>query len=355
MENTVKANDCSCPSCGAAMRYRPEIAKLFCENCQTSKDILCEALTQKHDYSDMEKHSKKTRDWQEETKNLKCPNCGANVVLNKLQYSSSCPYCESNLVSSDKQDESIAPDGIIPFLFSDQDASKKYVEGLKKKWFLPNKFKKSPPVESIHGVYVPIFGFDSQTTSRYVGRLAKDHTTTNSKGERRTYTTYQNISGVHNSNQRDVLVETSSKLNQNQFAQIQPYYMQKAVQFKQGFIMGYTVEHYQNTVAECKKVAEQIMMENIKREILSRYHYDRVVSFDMSTAYTNQKYMYYLVPVYKCDYKFKEKTYTTFMNGQTGKVGGGVPRSGVKIFFFVLMWVLIIAGIIVISILTQGD
>ena len=97
------------------------------------------------------------------------------------------------------------------------------------------------------------------------------------------------------------------------------------------------------------------MMENIKREILSRYHYDRVVSFDMSTAYTNQKYMYYLVPVYKCDYKFKEKTYTTFMNGQTGKVGGGVPRSGVKIFFFVLMWVLIIAGIIVISILTQGD
>ena len=354
--NDVRANDCSCSNCGATMRYTPEKKQLFCENCQSLKNIVAEALTQKHNYStDSLQVDQASREWQEQTKSLKCPNCGAGVVLNKLEYSSACPYCGSSLVSRDDKDDSIAPDGIIPFTFSDSAAASKYVTGLKKKWFLPNKFKKSPPTENIHGVYVPIFGNDSDTISKYSGRLAKDHTTTNSKGERRTYTTYQNIFGTHQSAQRDILVETSSKLNQDQFAKIQPFHMSNAVKFNQGFIMGYTVEHYENTVHQCRKVAEGIMQNNIKREILSRYSYDRVVSFDMSTAHANQKYMYYLVPVYKCDYEYKKKQYTTIMNGQTGKVGGGYPKSPVKITFFVLMWVLIIAGIIAITILTQGD
>ena len=45
-------------------------------------------------------------------------------------------------------------------------------------------------------------------------------------------------------------------------------------------------------------------------------------------------------------YKYKEKTYNTLMNGQTGKVGGNVPRSKIKITLFVLMLILIFGGII---------
>lgn len=346
MEKTVKSNDCSCPGCGATMRYDPGKRKLFCENCQKTKDILFEKLASKRSISDIEQRNQKTREWINETKNLKCPNCGANVVLNKLQYSSMCPYCNSNLVSRDDTDNAMAPDGIIPFTFSDEVASQKYVQGLKKKWFLPNSFKKAPPVDNIYGIYIPSFGFDSDTISNYSGRLATDHTRTDSKGRTHTYTTYENISGIHTSLQRDVLVESSSKIQQEQLSQLLPFNMPEAVAFNQGFIMGYTVEHYNDTVAYCMKSAEQIMGENIKQEILSKYSYDRVVSFNLATKHSNQKYMYYLLPVYKCDYKFKNKTYTTLMNGQTGKVGGGYPKSGVKIFFFTLMWILIVAGLI---------
>jgi len=66
----------------------------------------------------------------------------------------------------------------------------------------------------------------------------------------------------------------------------------------------------------------------------------------MHTEQRNVKFAHYLLPVYKCDYKYKNKNYTTLMNGQTGKVGGGYPKSGVKITFFVLMIIAIIGGII---------
>ena len=345
MEKEYKANDCSCPSCGAAMRYNPGKEKLYCDRCKTCKDIEVIAITKKHLWAE-KNNLKNLKSFAEQTKALKCPNCGANVILNKLEYSKECPYCGSNLVSKMAQANNLAPDGILPFKFSDLVASQKYCDGIKKKWFVPNAFKKAPPTENIKGVYIPSFGYDADTKSSYSGRLATDHTTRDSNGRTHTYTTYQNISGVHDSQQRDILVETSTKIEQKQLEQIKPFYMDKAVEFRQGFIMGYTVEAYENTLEECKKIADELMDEIIKSQILSHYHYDRVSYFNMSTTQTNIKYMYYLLPIYKCDYQYKNKKYTTIMNGQTGKVGGGYPKSPVKITFFVLFLILIACGLL---------
>lgn len=347
MEKKIKTNQASCPSCGATMRYSPEKSKLFCENCQTTKDINFKPITAKHAWENREKDTSKTKEWAEETKNLKCPNCGANVILNKLEYSKACPYCGSSLVGDISELPSIAPDGVLPFAFGKEEATERYVKGMRKKWFLPNKFKKAPPVDDIYGVYIPSFSYDAITRSKYDGTLATDHHHTDSKGRSYTTTSYQHIHGIHNSAYKDILVETSSKLNQAQFMSLEPYDMSKAVEFNQSFIMGYTVEHYENTLEECKKVAERIMEDRIKNEILLSYTYDRVDSFAMETDYTNQKYMYYLLPTYKCDYEYKNKKYTTFMNGQTGKVGSGHPKSPIKITLFVLMWVVLFIGILV--------
>lgn len=346
MEKKIKTNQASCPSCGATMRYSPERLKLYCENCKSCKDIDFEPIESKHDWNSREKETAKTKEWAEETKNLKCPSCGANVILNKLEYSKSCPYCGSSLVGDESDLPSIAPDGIIPFIFSHEEAVTRYVKGMRKKWFLPNKFKKAPPVEDIHGVYIPSFSYDAVTKSVYKGTLATDHTHRDLNGHTYTTTSYEHIKGTHNSAYKDILVETSSKLNQVQFMALEPYDMTKVVSFKQAFIMGYTVEYYENTLEECKKVSEALMEDRIKEEILSHYSYDRVEAFSMNTDFSNEKYMYYLLPTYKCDYEYKNKKYTTFMNGQTGKVGKGYPKSPVKITFFVLFWILVFVGLV---------
>ncbi|MBE7082730.1 MAG: hypothetical protein E7378_03555 [Clostridiales bacterium] len=344
-----KVNNYECKSCGSGLKYLPEKQKLFCEKCGSLQDIVSVPIKEKNPYDKTEfTHVDKANN---NLQNLSCPNCGAEVVMAPLEYSRTCPYCNSNLISSEIESEDLTPDGIMPFKFGKDVASKLYVDGIRKKWFLPNAFKKAPPVEGIHGIYVPTFSFDAGSYSQYKGVLAKDSSYTDSQGHRHTRTSYQHISGTHQAKHVDVVVEASSKINQKQMEEIKPYEMSQLVKFDQGFILGYTVEHYLNSLEECKKMSEQIMYQIIKNQILSKYSYDRVSSFDMTTQYIAEKYGYYLLPIYKCDYKYKDKTYTTIMNGQTGKVSGGVPRSGVKITFLVLG---IVLGVILLMLLSTG-
>ena len=345
MNKDLKTNESSCPSCGATMRYSPTRQKLFCENCETCKDIAFEKLAAKHAWEDREK-IQKNNDWAQDVNNLKCPNCGASVILHKLEYSKACPYCGSSLVGDMEKYNTFMPDGIMPFKFSNEEAAERYVKGIRKKHFVPNAFKKAPPTENIKGIYIPVFGFDANTHSTYKGTLATDTTHTDSKGRSHTTTSYQYIKGEKDVNFTDILVETSSKLNQIQLQQIEPYNTGEIVKFNQGFIMGYTVEQFETNLENCKKISENIMKESIKKQILAKYHYDRVVSFEMNTNDSAEKFGYYLMPTYKCDYEYKNKHYTTFMNGQTGKVGGGYPKSPLKITLFVLFILLLIGGVI---------
>lgn len=344
-DKILQANECSCLSCGATMRYSPEKMKLFCDNCKSVKEIEFVPIKNKHLWEEKDT-LKSQKEFVNQTKFLKCPNCGANVALNNLEYGKTCPYCDTNLVSRFIKENSLAPDAILPFLFSDEEASKKYKAGIKRKWFVPNAFKKEPPVDSIKGVYIPSFGYDADTISKYVGKLGTEHVNVDRNGNRHVYTTYRTISGQHKSKQVDVLVETSSKINQTELMKIEPFNLSKAVEFKQGFIMGYTVEVFEESLEECKKIADSIIADNIKHEILSKYHYDTVVYFNADTTQTNIKYQYYLLPIYISNYKYKNKNYKTIMNGQTGQVGGGYPKSGIKITFFVLAIILLVLGLI---------
>lgn len=337
IEQQIKTTDSACPSCGATMKYAPHKQKLFCENCETCKDINFVKLTNKRPWEQRDKATKSTQDWAKKAKILKCSNCGANVELNKLEYTKKCPYCETSLVGEGEILDEIQPDGIIPFKFSKQQVSENFINGVKKKFFVPKAFKKAIPTENIDGVYVPSFTFDAKTFSVYKGVLEKEHTRKNSRGESETYTTTKHISGEHDANLQNIAVESSTVLNQAQFADILPFDMVDLVEFKQGFIMGYTVEQYESTVDNCMVIAKRIMEEQIKRQILSKYSYDSVRSFDMTTTYSEQKYLYNLLPVYKCNFTYKNKNYTTFMNGQTGKVGGGFPISVWKVLLVVLL------------------
>lgn len=345
-EKEIEAKKVNCPSCGAVMKYVPEKQKLYCENCETCREIQFKSITEKRLWENRNKGTKSTRAFAKENKSLKCKNCGASVVLNKLEYAKKCPYCSSSLIGESEELVTLTPDGIIPFKLSAIEASNKYVQGVKKKFFVPRAFKKAPPVENIVGIYIPSFSFDAKGDSKYTGTLADDDTYTDRNGNKRTKTTYKNIAGTHKSENIDVVVESSSKLNQVQLTQILPYDMKQMVEFKQGFIMGYVVEQYESTVEECEKISKRIMEENIKRTILSKYNYDRVISFDMTTVYSEEKYMYYLLPIYKCAFTYKKKQYTTFMNGQTGKVGGGFPTSIWKVLLVVFGFTLLFLGII---------
>ena len=211
-----------CDGCGGNLRFSPDQKSLVCKFCQKAKPLRHNPKYEKHEYTSDSENKQEYSDFVNKTKVVKCSNCGASIILDRLQVSKNCPYCDSPSVAETNDIVGLTPDAIIPFKYSEEKAAEMFKKGLKSKWFLPNKFKKSPPVEKIKGIYVPCFSFDAKTATSYYGVLEK--TTTDSNGNRRVKEI--KINGNYNYNFENFVVEASSHITQDDYNQIRPYQMQ---------------------------------------------------------------------------------------------------------------------------------
>ena len=346
LDSSVK----KCKSCGGNMIFSPQFQSLYCEKCGGQEKFDFIQDYSKHAY--LPNKNQKDKNNLSKDKIFKCSSCGANVVLSTGDMANVCPYCNSSFVVENSEIKGLKPDFVIPFAFDRSRASDMFKAGIKRKWFLPNKFKKAPPIDQISGIYFPVFSFDEHTESSYNGVLEKDETVRN--GEHTTTIVKSiRISGHKSLNHTNILTETSNHLNQSVFNQILPYNIGGAYKYNENFIRGYAVEYYTDPLDLCKKQADLIIDDIVRSHILSGYRYDRVRYLNVSTVRSDEKFAYGIMPAYRFNYNYNGKDYETLINGQTGKVGGGLPKSKVKITFFVLAILLILIGIGVLIFLSE--
>ena len=151
------------------------------------------------------------------------------------------------------------------------------------------------------------------------------------------------------------MVESSSKITQSELTGFLPYKFAEKKPFDNSYILGYSVEQYNSTVEKCIPQYKSILNDMIRRDILRKYTYDGVSYLKVETDCSDEKYLYYMLPVYRFDYKYKNKDYITYMNGQTGKVDSNVPKSGLKIALVVILIALILALPIILGFLFGGE
>ena len=109
--------------------------------------------------------------WQENNHSYTCKNCGANIVLNKMDISTKCQYCNTNALVSLDDLPGLTPEIIIPFKISKENAKTEFYKRVKKRNFLPLKFKKNLPKAEIGSTYISSFTFEMFTEASYTGRL----------------------------------------------------------------------------------------------------------------------------------------------------------------------------------------
>lgn len=335
----LKTVSYKCSSCGGTMRFDPQSQALKCTSCVSTQQLLKEHSNLKHNLSSEAKEEKHQK-WAEETKILRCNNCGAEIILNRLEFSGVCPYCGSSYVIETSLLPDFVPDRVIPFAFDEVEAEKRFKLQLKRKFYVPASCKKNVKPENIKGIYIPAFSFDANIDATYSGTLRRSHDNEVS---------YFHISGKHSSRQKDVLIENSSKLTQESLKKILPYDLESANKFSEGFVLGYVVEHYEDAFNVCLNKAQKEMQNRVKEEILSKYVHDGVREFNLKCNFSNQKYVYSIVPIYQMNFMYKKKKFNVLMNGQTGKIGGKFPTSVLKVMLTVLGWILLIALIVFIS------
>lgn len=340
----------NCPNCGGTLVYSPNQGKLQCEYCASMIDFEKKLGI---DERELEELFSQNNLWTE-TEVYRCNNCGAKEVVSKNEISKQCPFCGTTNVVKTEELSGIKPHGVVPFRLTNLEAAAVARKWLKTRFFAPKKFKESAAPQKIHGVYNPVFTFDSKTVSTYEGRLGEHYTVTstrNGKTVTETKTRYFYVKGSYNGTFDDLLVQGSERITQQTLNAIEPFPTNDANEYSSKFMTGFVANQYSIDGKTCFVQAKKEMDARIRRAILSKYHHDTVSYLNVNTTYHNLKFKYVLIPVYIGHTDWKTKLYHFYVNGYHGKITGNTPVSGWKVTMIVLLVLAVLFCIIVLPIL----
>lgn len=334
----IKTDYEKCPSCGGKMVFDPNSQMLKCEYCGFFKRV---EKNKNVVENDIESGFEQAEKWNKnEQATYTCENCGATIIVGTDEQAVICPYCGTSHVVKSGSFDGLRPGAVIPFMVSAAQANEQAKKWAKKKIFAPRSFKKSLTVENMHGVYEPCFTFDSQTYSRYNGRVGDRHTRVVGSGKNKrteTYIVYRNVSGGYDKFFDDVMIVSNDNLDQKTLDKLSPYKAKDACVYESKYLSGYVADAYKRDLKSCWGDAKDTMTRDIRLDIESSLHCDVVDYLNVSTQYEAVKFKYMLIPVYLMNFAFRKKKYRVYMNGSTAKITGKAPVSP---------WRVLLAGIL---------
>lgn len=342
-----------CPACGANMIFSPEDGCLKCEYCGEKLAIDVDKSSE----IDFEELLKSHNEWGEETHVFRCENCGAKEIVSKSDIAKSCPFCGATHVVETEELSGLRPNAVVPFAIGKETAIDKFKAWIKKRPFVPRKFKKFAALDNVRGMYTPAFSFDTQTESWYQGVLGKYYYETRrvaGRTERRRRIRFFPISGSFDMFFDDVLIQASEKPDENVVSKLQPFGTNDSCEYTEEFMHGFTATRYERDGLECWGKAKLLIDKHLKKSILARYDYDVLQSFSVKTSYKEMTYKYLLLPIYvgRCDWG--KKAYNFYINGHNGKVAGKLPVSPLRVGLLILGSLAIICGVAALVYFTGG-
>ncbi len=344
----IKTTVSKCPNCGGEAVFDAKSQKLHCPFCGSFFEIENENKVVENEIAGLLQSAK---EWKE-AEVYECKSCGAKEILSRNEVAKICPFCGTNNVVRSEDLAGLQPQGVVTFKIEKDEAGNIATTWAKKGFWAPRDFKRSATPENIHGVYNPVFTFDVETKSSYKGRLGEYYTTTNGKTTT-THVRYFNVSGDQNLNFDDFIVQASYTMPQYRITQISPFPTNGAPAYKPEYLRGYSACAYSKDGNVCWKQCKELMQVEIEKKILSRYKYDVKDYLQVNTAYYHPKYKYILLPVYVGNYTYRKKLFNFYINGSNGKIAGNRPVSFWKVFFAVMLAVILIAVIIFFSYTTD--
>lgn len=349
----------SCVNCGAELKYKPGTTSITCEYCNHEELISqelnnFEELELKPYLNEMggQSHS-------EQVTMLLCKNCGANQHVQENYKSLDCVYCASPLIIEDAYKEDwILPGAVLPFQLDTKKSHHIFSNWVKGLWFAPNNLKKATlDIKNTKGLYLPYWTFDAQLYADYSGQRGTYYyvevsysTTVNGKSVRRTRRerrtrwtpTSGNISGFVD----DTLVNASQQQKNRIPSKITNWSLDALQPFNSSFLAGFVTEKYTislkdghlSSIEEAEHIARSWARQDIGGDTQRVSH--------ISMKLSQETFKHILLPVYINVYQYAGKQYNFFVNGQTGAISGKRPYSFWKIFFFVLLILITIGGIV---------
>ena len=322
-----------CPACGGALAFDAGLQKMKCPYCDTEFEVealqqLDEALGEDRP-SDFTWESQPDGLWsEEEAQSLRsyvCQSCGGEIVGDLNTAATNCPYCDNPVVMSGQFVGDLRPDLVVPFKLNKEQAKAALRQHLQKKPLLPKLFKSQNRIESIQGIYVPFWLFDTDASAniRYKATRVRHWSDANYNY---TNTSFYSLIRRGTIGFDNVPVDGSSKMANDLMESIEPYDLSEAVDFQTAYLAGYLADKYDVEAEVCKTRANQRIQSSTEEAFAgTTAGYTTVIPEHTDIRLSGGRVRYALLPAWILTTRWQDKIYTFAMNGQTGKMVGNLP------------------------------
>lgn len=319
-----------CKNCGGNAIYSPEKKSMFCPYCDSINS------EEKEEHIGQELRI--------------CPNCSGEVPVLEHASTTQCPYCDSYLIFDERVTGQYMPKKMIPFQMGKESCKQALRDKFKKNIFAPTDFLSEARLNSMQGIYVPFWFYDYNTNVDFVGEATKVKSWTTGS-TRYTETSYYNVVRNMDIHFKGVPVDASIQMPDDVMDLVEPYTYAQLEDFKPEYLSGFFAEKYNMTADLVESRANQKMDSDAKQMLNeSVAGYGSVKSVRKQIVVRDSSSWYGLLPVWKYNYKYKDKEYPFYVNGQTGKIVGTAPLSKTKIgVYSTTLWALMTAIMLLIN------
>jgi ribosomal protein S27E len=358
-----------CENCGAQLAFAPGQTQLTCPYCghvqaipEGEAEDVSEALTE-HDYRDMIARLEEAAPV-EETRVLACPNCGAQTEFPEGTEAAICPFCATPLVAANAgTHRHIRPAALIPFALAEEEARSAMSQWLGSLWFAPNGLQEyARKGRRLDGIYVPYWTFDAQTETAYRGQRGDAYYTTQTvirNGKRQTMRVrkirWRSVRGRVERFFNDVLVLASHSLPKSHTDALEPWDLAALAPYRPDYLAGFKAEGYQVQLDAAFAEAQQVMAQQIERDIRADIGGDEQRITTRDTEVSDVTFKHVLLPVWMAAYRYGGRSFRFVVNGQTGRVQGERPYSKWKIAFAVILGLIAALALAYVYAMTEGS
>ena len=329
-----------CRNCSHALVFDPKTQLLVCSSCGSTfrpEEIESEAKDYRQDLkaeSMNEIHGTKLEEFMD-CYVYTCSECGGEIIVNGTEASTTCVYCGNPNVVFSRIARQRCPEYILPFSITKEQAIKLVHEKISKGIFVPKRIKNFSP-DCVRGIYIPYWIVNAEYADAIVirGKI---------KRGKYSYTYYYGRAG--SLPLKNYPMDASRVLSDNSSSKLEPFNFSHMKPFDEDYLAGFYSNVSDVTYSDVRSAVYKRAQELFKEDALNNIRARELKITDSCPSPSfrlDNDMIYAMLPVWFITFDHKKKHNTILVNGNTGKVVGGIPFN--KKLFFALLFSL---GIIV--------
>lgn len=369
MQAQEKVRRFKCPGCAADQVFAPVHGALNCQYCGRVEQIpdSAEQVVERSYEQYLQLRPQQMSAMAAGALEVKCSSCSSIVTFTPPEVAGNCAFCDAKIVAQPKAaDPLLAPEAVLPFHIDNKGAGDAIRKWLQSRWFAPNALKNIAGHDSIDGVYLPFWTYDSYTQSYYQGErgehyyVTETYNETDAQGNTQTKTRqvqktrWYSASGTVSRWFDDVLVPGTKSVTYKYLLALEPWDLASLKPYDPAYLSGFKAQRYQVELPEGFEIAKQFMADPIRSDVCRDIGGDEQRVHNISTAYSGVTFKHILLPIFIAAYQFNGKVYQVVVNARTSEVQGERPYSYVKIallvggilfaIFFIFLIILLIGA-----------